>query len=201
MEIQKFRIDDLTPAPYNPRKDLTPEDAQYKKIRRSIQEFGCVEPVIWNKTTKHLVSGHQRAKVLKDLGETEIEAVVIEATAREEKKLNVLLNRARGRWDDQKLSELIQELDEKGAVELTGFDEWELQGILESYDHLEDILDYQPPEPEDDTEPEDQEPQMFSMTFAIPAEYADLTQQFLDTVEDAEMELATAVINMIKEAG
>jgi ParB-like chromosome segregation protein Spo0J len=42
---------DLTPADYNPRKDLRPGDPDYEKLKRSLTEFGYVEPVIWNKTT------------------------------------------------------------------------------------------------------------------------------------------------------
>ncbi|GHU58897.1 hypothetical protein FACS1894133_4550 [Clostridia bacterium] len=46
MNIQKIRADKLNPAKYNPRKDLQPTDAEYKKLKRSIEEFGYVEPVI-----------------------------------------------------------------------------------------------------------------------------------------------------------
>ena len=45
--IEKVDIDKI--AEYNPRKDLQPEDIEYQKIRRSIVEFGYVDPVIINK--------------------------------------------------------------------------------------------------------------------------------------------------------
>lgn len=48
MNFQKLNIHDLQPAEYNPRKDLTPDDAEYRKIRHSIEEFGYVDPVILN---------------------------------------------------------------------------------------------------------------------------------------------------------
>ena len=51
MDIQKLSIEKLNPSAYNPRKDLKPGDAEYEKLRRSIEEFGYVEPIIWNNRT------------------------------------------------------------------------------------------------------------------------------------------------------
>lgn len=50
MLIEKKKTAELLPAEYNPRKDLKPGDEEYEKLKRSIEEFGYVEPVIWNKT-------------------------------------------------------------------------------------------------------------------------------------------------------
>ena len=60
MNIQKISVDKLNPAEYNPRKDLKPGDKEYEKLKRSIEEFGYVEPVIWNQKTGNVVGGHQR---------------------------------------------------------------------------------------------------------------------------------------------
>ena len=68
MQIEKRPVGDLKAAEYNPRKDLRPGDAEYEKLKQSIQEFGYVEPVIWNKRTGTVVGGHQRLKGMKDLG-------------------------------------------------------------------------------------------------------------------------------------
>ena len=70
MLIKKKNVADLLPAEYNPRKDLKPGDAEYEKLKRSITEFGYVEPVIWNQTTGRVVGGHQRLKVLQEMGMT-----------------------------------------------------------------------------------------------------------------------------------
>ena len=64
MEIRTLKAAQLKAAEYNPRRDLQPEDAEYKKLRRSIEEFGYVEPIIWNERTGNVVGGHQRLKVL-----------------------------------------------------------------------------------------------------------------------------------------
>ena len=99
MEIRTLKAAQLKAAEYNPRRDLQPEDAEYKKLRRSIEEFGYVEPIIWNERTGNVVGGHQRLKVLLEKGEEEIEAVVVDLDERDEKILNVLLNKVKGRWD------------------------------------------------------------------------------------------------------
>lgn len=73
MQIIKKKIDELKPANYNPRKNLKLGDKEYEKLKKSIKEFGYVEPVIYNKRTGIVVGGHQRLKVLKDLGYEEID--------------------------------------------------------------------------------------------------------------------------------
>ena len=137
MLIEKIPTDRLTPADYNPRKDLKPGDPEYEKLKRSLEEFGYVEPVIWNKTTSHVVGGHQRLKVLLDMGITEVECVVVEMDAEKEKALNVALNKISGDWDKDKLALLIADL--QGAdfdVSLTGFDPDELDDLFK--DSLKD---------------------------------------------------------------
>ncbi len=58
MDIRKIPIEKLNPAPYNPRQDLRPGDAAFEKLRRSMSEFGCVEPIVWNERTGNVVGGH-----------------------------------------------------------------------------------------------------------------------------------------------
>jgi len=109
MLIEKKNTKDLIPATYNPRKDLKPGDAEYDKLKRSIEQFGYVEPVIWNKVTSHVVGGHQRLKVLMDMGITEVECVIIEMGEEKEKALNIALNKISGDWDKDKLALLISD--------------------------------------------------------------------------------------------
>lgn len=75
MEIRKVPISLLNAAPYNPRKDLQPGDPEYQKIARSIEKYGCVEPIIWNEKTGNVIGGHQRLKVLAATGAVEVDAV------------------------------------------------------------------------------------------------------------------------------
>ena len=92
MIIEKKNTADLLPADYNPRKDLKPGDAEYEKLKRSIEQFGYVEPVIWNKVTGRVVGGHQRLKVLIDMGISEVECVVVEMDEEKEKALAISMN-------------------------------------------------------------------------------------------------------------
>ena len=133
MVIQTLSVDKLVPADYNPRKDLKPGDPEYEKLKRSLSEFGYVEPVIWNQNTGHVVGGHQRLKVLMDTGVTEVECVVVEMTEEKEKALNVALNKISGEWDKEKLSLLISDLQLVDFdVSLTGFDAVEIDKLLSS---------------------------------------------------------------------
>ena len=121
MDIQKIPAARLNPAAYNPRKDLKPGDREYEKLKRSIVEFGYVEPVIWNRRTGNVVGGHQRLKVLVDMGQTEIDCVVVDLDLRREKALNVALNKIQGDWDEEKLASLMAEFDAADFdVSLTG---------------------------------------------------------------------------------
>ena len=131
MLIEKMKTENLLPADYNPRKDLKPGDEEYEKLKRSIEQFGYVEPVIWNRTTGRVVGGHQRLKVLIDMGVNEVDCVVVEMDENKEKALNVALNKISGEWDKDKLALLISDLQaEDFDVSLTGFDAAEIDDLF-----------------------------------------------------------------------
>lgn len=141
LDIQKIDVSKLNPAKYNPRKDLKPGDAEYEKLKKSINTFGYVEPVIWNKRTGNVVGGHQRLKILKEQGITEIECVVVDMNEAEEKALNVALNKVSGDWDIPKLTELLDDLDKSMFdVSLTGFDAAEIEDLFSKV-HDKDVQD------------------------------------------------------------
>lgn len=130
MNIQIIDINKLIPATYNPRKDLKPDDAEYIKIKNSIVKFGFVSPLVINKDMT-VIGGHQRLKVLKDIGITEVECIVVDLDKTNEKALNIALNKIQGDWDEDKLEALLQELKlEEFDMNLTGFDFDEVDEIL-----------------------------------------------------------------------
>ena len=145
MEIQKIPAARLNPAAYNPRVDLKPGDKEYEKLKRSINEFGYVEPVIWNRQTGNVVGGHQRLKVLLDMGQTEIDCVVVDLDLSHEKALNIALNKIQGDWDEDKLAAIMADFDaEAFDVSLTGFDAGEVDALLNrfySHEAVEDDFD------------------------------------------------------------
>lgn len=131
MRIETLETKRLLPAEYNPRKDLKPGDPEYDKLKRSVEEFGYVEPIIWNRATGHVVGGHQRLKVLLDLGLDEVECVVIDMDQEREKALNIALNKISGDWDKDKLALLIADLQGSDFdVSLTGFSPAELDDLF-----------------------------------------------------------------------
>lgn len=109
MIMKQYNINELLPADYNPRKELTPDDREYQKIKTSIETFGYVDPIIINKD-KTIIGGHQRLNVLRDLGYTNIDVIEIDIDKTKEKALNVALNKITGEWDIDKLGLLLNEL-------------------------------------------------------------------------------------------
>jgi site-specific DNA-methyltransferase (adenine-specific) len=141
MQLTKISIDQLKPAHYNPRKKLKPSDPEYEKLKRSILEFGYVDPIIVNRDFT-VIGGHQRLTVLKDLGYTEIECIVVDIDKTKEKALNIALNKISGQWDMPMLKDLLQELD-TGAIDMaiTGFDVQELEDLMAGKNSPADIDD------------------------------------------------------------
>lgn len=132
MQIQKIPADKLNPAAYNPRKDLQPGDAEYEKLLRSVEEFGYVEPIIWNARTGNIVGGHQRFKVLRQLGFTEIDCVVVDMDEAREKALNIALNKISGDWDASKLAEVFRDIEQYGiSLDITGFEPPEIDKLYQ----------------------------------------------------------------------
>ncbi|MBU3100679.1 MULTISPECIES: site-specific DNA-methyltransferase [Clostridium] len=130
MEFKKLQINDLVSAEYNPRKKLKPGDSEFEKIKNSINEFGYVDPIIANKDLT-VIGGHQRISVLKTLGYTEIDCVVIDIDKTKEKALNIALNKISGEWNKELLAELIEDLKSLDYdVAFTGFEPPEIDELF-----------------------------------------------------------------------
>ena len=143
MQIQRLKVEDLKPAEYNPRKKLKPGDKEFEKLKNSIEEFGYVEPIILNKRTNTVVGGHQRLEVMKHLGYTEVDCVIVDLDEQKEKALNIALNKISGEWDNELLTDLLKELDQEGIVSITGFEAEELDALFAGteYNVSEDNFD------------------------------------------------------------
>lgn len=131
MEWRTIPIGDLRPATYNPRKKLKAGDKEYEKIKNSIQEFGYVEPIIVNYDMT-VIGGHQRLTVLKDLGYTEVECVVLNIEDEHKvKALNIVLNKITGAWNEQLLADLLVDLQSADFnTDLTGFEPAEIDQLF-----------------------------------------------------------------------
>ena len=120
MNVETVNIGDLISPDYNPRH-ITPDALE--SLKRSIDEFGYVAPIIVNKYNNHILAGNQRVTALKELGYDEVDVVYtnIEDLNRE-KALNIRLNNLSGDWDIGKLDTIFQDLELDGFdLTLTGF--------------------------------------------------------------------------------
>jgi DNA modification methylase len=138
MIIKTMKLSELSPAKYNPRKELKPGDPEFEKLKSSIENFGYVELIVVNAANNNtVISGHQRLSVLKSMGKTEAECIIVDMDSDNEKALNVAMNKVSGDWDNEKLALVISDL--QGAdfdVSLTGFDPAEIDALFR--DTLED---------------------------------------------------------------
>ncbi|ATF11607.1 transcriptional regulator [Brevibacillus brevis X23] len=141
MDIRKIPVSKINPAPYNPRVDLQPGEIEYEKLKRSIEEFGCVETLVWNERTGYLVGGHQRFKILvNELGATEVTVSVVDLDDIREKALNIALNKISGAWDEEMLAQVLAELQDSELDQaLTGFDDKEAADLIAEFTFKNDL--------------------------------------------------------------
>lgn len=164
MKIEKIKVNELKPAKYNPRVELKKEDESYQRIKSSIEEFGLVDPLIVNKRSMTIIGGHQRYNILKDLGYETAECILVDLDEKQEKRLNLSLNKNSGFWDESKLEELFNELDlTQEELFATGFSDEEIENL--KTDFIEDLLQ------EDFSDKGTNELTKFAMTFNIDKVY------------------------------
>ena len=120
MKIEIKKLTELKPAPYNPRQSNAEQE---KQLKSSLEKFGVVEPIIFNKQTGYIVGGHFRIRELKKLGYKEIECVIVDLNEADEKELNIRLNANTGSWDwDELANNWDSELLSDWGLEIPGFE-------------------------------------------------------------------------------
>jgi DNA modification methylase len=128
MDIEQRDPAELVPADYNPRKI---DDHQLDALKRSLDRWGFVEPVVMNKRTGRIVGGHQRVKAALALAVPEVPTVWVDIDEEGEKALNIALNQISGEWEEDKLAALLDELEAKGqSLEELGFKQDRLDDLL-----------------------------------------------------------------------
>lgn len=110
-QLKKVPIASLLNYEPNPR---TLSKTQAKQLQASIERFGLIDKPVVN-TDNTIIAGHQRLRILKKLGETEVECLFPEhpLTTDELQELNIRHNQNGGSWDWDMLanfdtSDLIQ---------------------------------------------------------------------------------------------
>lgn len=125
--VQQRRISDLHENEKNPRR-LTKEQAN--QLERSIKKFGLCEPIVIN-TDNTIIGGHQRFRILKKLGYTDVAVCVPDHAIdqKESDELNIRLNKNIGDWDFDRLA---------NAFEIDGLVDW---GFTLGELHIDDLHD------------------------------------------------------------
>lgn len=131
MKIIEIPIEMAFLAPYNPRRM---SEAVMKKLEQSIRTHGYVDPLIWNRASKHVVGGNQRLEILRRLGFKKIKVVEVDLTYEEEVSLNLALNKIKGDFIDEKVAALYLDLKKLPNFEaVTGFEDYEVERLFEHY--------------------------------------------------------------------
>jgi ParB-like chromosome segregation protein Spo0J len=109
MTIHDVPIGQINESPYNPR---THTEKELKAVKKSLKEFGFVEPLVVNETTGNLVGGHLRLKASKELGFKTVPVYKVKLSEIEEKTLNITLNShtAQGKFEENMLATLLEEI-------------------------------------------------------------------------------------------
>ena len=136
--VEMVPLDTLKPFDRNPRT-MTTKD--FEDLQRSIKTYGFIEPIIANKTTGHIVGGHQRLRAARALHLDKVPVVWVKLNQAQESALNIALNKISGEWDEDLLAELIFDLDDDMKL-LTGFSDDEIAHLQDGFvDDLENADD------------------------------------------------------------
>lgn len=116
MELIQISLDMLKPYPNNPRYN---EDA-VEAVEESIDQVGYITPIIVDENYQ-ILAGHSRWKSLHNLGEEEIDVVMVNGLTEEQKRKFRLLDNKTAEIAEWDLDKLQDELD---RVDFGEYDFW-----------------------------------------------------------------------------
>lgn len=123
IKTRRFQIEELKPHPRNPREHPEPGDPEWDVLKRSLENL-YFDPVIVNERNGLLVSGHLRVKVMREIGFTAADAVVIDCDEEVHWAIMVHANKPSGKFDLEILAALAKDIDAAGIeAALAGFDQ------------------------------------------------------------------------------
>lgn len=128
--IELWSVDRLKPYERNAR---THSDAQVAKIAASLVEFGFTNPILVD-SSDGIIAGHGRLMAAKKLGLSEVPVVVLDYLSDAQRRAYVIADNRLALdagWDEDMLAAELAELQAEGFdLELTGFDESEIDDLL-----------------------------------------------------------------------
>ena len=133
-QIEMMNIEDLKPHPGNPR--IHPAST-ISKLQASLKTYGWTSPVLLS-AEGYIIAGHGRVKAAKANGMTTVPVLRLSLSGKEAEAYMLADNRLpeESLWDQEKLRDMIRGL---GDIDLsiTGFDEDELDALMEESESLE----------------------------------------------------------------
>lgn len=141
MKIKSVNLRDLRAAEYNPRKI---SEKQLDGVIESLKEFGLLSPLIVNENPERnniIIGGHQRAKAWERLGNEKIDVVYLDLSYKQERRLNLKLNKTGGEWD----FDLLKEWFTADELSDCGFEDHEI--VFDNETNFVDLSADQEPKP------------------------------------------------------
>jgi DNA modification methylase len=142
IQIERWPIERLIPRANNPR---THSREQVARIAASIQEFGWTCPVLVG-ADDDIIAGHARLLAAEKLGMKEVPVILLKHLSPAQRRALVIADNqlaiAGAAWDEDLLRvELAILHEEDYNLDLVGFDDVELQRLLEAQDASEGLTD------------------------------------------------------------
>lgn len=124
LEIRYVDPASLKAADRNPR--IMPP-AEMEALKRALDRWGFVDPIVVRSQDKRIIGGHQRVEAAVAMGMTEIPVVYVNVSKVDAMVLNEALNRITGRWNEAELALHQEEIRLAGGdLSLTGFTDDEI---------------------------------------------------------------------------
>ena len=142
MQIEYLKIADIIPYSNNPRNN---DGEAVDRVAASIAEYGFKSPIIIDKDNI-IIAGHTRYKAAKKLNLDTVPVIKAnDLTPAQIKAYRIADNRVSeyATWNNELLSIELEKLQEFDFdLELTGFEEWEIDNLLNpvSDDDLQDFF-------------------------------------------------------------
>lgn len=120
-------------------------------IKGSLARFGQAEPLVVHQGSGRVIGGNGRLVAMRELGWRECDVVELPMGDLEATALGIALNRSAelATWDDDALGKLLTELQAEDALLGVGFDDAEIDALLDEIerDEASDLEDPGPGEP------------------------------------------------------
>ena len=142
MQIQQYKVEDLIPYVNNSRKH---SDEQVAQIAASIKEFGWTNPILVD-GEKGIIAGHGRLMAARKLKMSEVPVIELTHLTETQKKALIIADNKlalNANWDNELLTIELNELLADGfALDILGFNQFDLDQIFMSEEELKEDNPY-----------------------------------------------------------